>query len=85
MDTCDLVAGQRVMARRYVTPWLHVAHTTDREPAGEWTGTADGEDGMIIDPGQEYGGEYLDFGWVFLGGDPNDGTARYCITEVEAI
>jgi hypothetical protein len=84
-DDLQCEPGQPVHACRYITPWLHVANTADREPAGEWTGVAHGENGMIIDPGQEHGGEYLDFGWVFLGGDPNDGTARYLITEVEAI
>lgn len=84
-DDFDGYPGQRVRARRFITPHLHAATTQDREPDGEWTGIADGEQGMFVGPAQEFAGEYLDFGWVFLGGDPDQGTARYLITEVETI
>lgn len=84
-DDFEGYPGQRVRARRFITPHLHVAMTQDREPAGEWTGIADGEKGMFIGPAQDLASEYLDFGWVFLGVDANDGSARYLITEVEPI
>jgi len=76
-DDFEAESGLLVRARRFVTPWLHVANTHDRQPDGEWAGITDGDTGMqILGDQDEFSGQYLDFGYVFLGGDPNGGTAR---------
>lgn len=74
----EFTAGQRVHARRYAQTGLR-HDAPGRELTGEWTGTADGKRGMRIDGS----GEYLDFGYVFLGGDPQDGTCMYLVTEAK--
>jgi hypothetical protein len=71
--------GDRVRARRYEQPTLNGSDPS-RELQHEWTGTADGVRGMITDEG-----EYIDFGYVFLGGNPSLGTCAYAVTEVEPL
>jgi hypothetical protein len=73
--------GDKVRVRRFVQPGLRGSHP-ERELQGEWTGTVTSEWGCSLDADA---GEYLDFGYVFLGGNPADGTCSYLVTEVETV
>lgn len=79
----DALAGTRVRVRRWIQPTLRPGDP-ERELADEITGTVAGVPGsaglMILDsrPGEPVCPEFQ-----FLGGLPQDGTARYMVTEVE--
>jgi hypothetical protein len=73
--------GDRVRARRYEQPTL-IPGDPRRVLTGEWTGTVNAHHGMLTDDGPARS-TYLSFGYVFLGGRPEDGTAAYAVTEVE--
>jgi hypothetical protein len=73
--------GERVRARRYEQPTLRHGDP-DRRLIGDWTGIANAHNGMLTDDGPARS-TYLSFDYVFLGGRPQDGTARYAVTDVE--
>ena len=81
MSTYEPQDGDRVHARRYRQPTLK-AGDPGRVLIGEWRRTVNAHNGMLTDGGRERS-TYLGFGYVFLGGRPEHGTAAYAVTEVE--